>query len=672
MVAWGLTSCGEFHTRWLWEEDCPAPHGVIPSVPPQVAATLNEPLVVLLRAEGSVDEWRLAAGVLPPGLRLHESQGLLWGLPEEAGDYALTLEAVPPDGLCLLPATTELTIQVAPGCDGRDQCPPRPGLEAHCDDDWVCTLAGDWPDCPPVFGEGIAWSLEVLQGPETSDSHPEDSISVDAGPWIVDSHGELTLQDRKLPGQEPFTHRMDLLLGEKSAVLRYRLPDLWPVPFAVGDEVVLATADEGLAGRELALWSPDGLVAARLHEGALLDFAGLCPLDVCELPVVQLHVHDCPGEEVQCGRGRPDLLLAQGKPCLAGGHVLLESAAPSWLAVGAAYSYKPGTFREELCPGVAPLHSSFALQPESGCPVARIYSALGDVGVLELGSALEVPPDVVFTGVPFTSAAADDPLMQDGKPTAPDGTPLAAWHWSLTQPYEGLVRLEPLKKTTPSEEEGPEPRRLPLTAPGIYSVLLEVEDESGRSSCIPDLFEVEARASAGIDFRVDAVWYSADGSTQHDLQADVLVMAPQYAYYLLQENGSMPWPDEVWDNPAFVCSELNPQPAGWKQTPLPDVPRAEGTPPPPDYSCQVAGGQVPLGFPEVVTLRDLDRDKKTNRYPLAVLASPENKAPLHVTVRVFLDGKPRYETRQKVLAPGQLFPVGYVDVALEKFVATSM
>jgi hypothetical protein len=651
----GFLGCGEFHTRWLWEEDCPAPTPLVPEALPQVDAALNEPLVVLLRADNAVDEWQLADGILPPGIRLHAEQGLLWGLPEQAGEFPLVLEAVPPDGLCLLPATVDVRLRVSAGCEGRDQCAVPAGLAAHCGEDWVCSASGAWADCPPVFGEGIAWSLE----PEMPAS-PE-------GPWLVVSHRELTLQDRALPGQEPFVHRIDLLADGQSAVLRYRLPDLWPLPFREGEELVLAEQDWGLAGRELAVWSPDGTVAVRLHEGALADMAPTCPLEVCEIPLQQLHVHACPGEEVQCGRGRPDLLVAGTEPCLAGGHVRTEDPAVGWLAVGAAYSYEPGTFRDELCPGVAPRHASYTIQPESGCPVARIYSAMGSVGVLELGAADEVPPEAVFTGLPFEAARPDDPLMQDGHPTAPDGTRVAKWNWSLLQPYDGLVRLGVFEKITPVDENGPDPRRLPLTAAGIYSVFLDVEDDAGRTSCVADVTEVEVRAASGIDLRVEAVWYSTKGSTQHDLEADLLVMSPPFASYLLQEYGASGWPDDAWGNGAFVCSELNPQPAGWKQSPSPAGP--PGEPPPPDYSCRVAGADIPFGLPEVVTVRDLDRDKKTNRYPLAVSAAASNGEALHASVRVFLDGKPRYETRQKVLSPGQIWTVGYVDVALEKFVS---
>ncbi|MBM4353450.1 MAG: hypothetical protein FJ109_06570 [Deltaproteobacteria bacterium] len=668
LVVLGVPSCGEFHTRWLWEEDCPAPHAVLPAVPKEIEARLNEPLVVRLAAEGKVLEWQVADGIVPEGLRLHGEEGLLWGIPEVEGDYPLVLRAVPPDGYCLLPADVPTTVRVAQGCDGRDQCSASAGLVPHCGEDRVCSVSGDWTECPAVFGEGIAWSLDVQLAGDGEAADEADGGGLPPGPWLVAEHRELSTQDKLLPGQEPYSHRMDLVADEDSVVLRYRLPDLWPLPFGEGDELALSSLDAGLVGRELAAWSTDGALAARLHEGILLGPHQLCPLDVCGVEVEQLHVDGCPGEEVQCGRGRPDVLVAGGRACLAGGHVRLDDPSAGWLAVGAAYSYEPGTFREELCPGVAPLHSSFSIQPLERCPVARIYSAMEGDGVIELGAASVPPPDAVFTGLPFEAAPADDPLSQGGAPTAPDGTPLASWHWSIAQPYEGLVRLETIKKSVPSPEDGPEPRRLPLTAVGIYSVLLEVVDEKGRAACVPDLAEVVVRASAGIDLRVEAVWNAPEGGTGHDLEADLLLMPPPYARYLAKEHGDAEWPSEAWANPAFVCSELNPQPPGWKSSPSSEA-SPRGSPPPPDYSCQVAGGQIPLGLPEVITVRDLDRDKKSNRYPLAVAASSENDLPLQLTLRVFLDGKPRYETRQKVLAPGQVWTAGYVDVGLEKFVS---
>jgi hypothetical protein len=159
-----------------------------------------------------------------------------------------------------------------------------------------------------------------------------------------------------------------------------------------------------------------------------------------------------------------------------------------------------------------------------------------------------------------------------------------------------------------------------------------------------------------VDLRVELIWRTESDALAVESDLDLLLMHPTYANLL----GDAQWDSTSWEDSEgkkWVCSEKNPSPTNWAA-----LPEEEGT------LCQVSGGQLTEGRPEVATVEDLDKDKKTNRYSLGVRASSNNPGIVFADIRVFLEGVPKYETSRQPLLPGQVWLAGHVDVEFMKFV----
>jgi hypothetical protein len=107
----------------------------VQAVPPQ-GALVGQSYTLPLAVNGGQPPytWRLTAGTLPPGLKLHSHAGKLLGVPSTAGDYQFTVVVTDSD----IPASQtkyEITLHVIEG------------------------LSVEWKDAPAVHGNSIAGSL---------------------------------------------------------------------------------------------------------------------------------------------------------------------------------------------------------------------------------------------------------------------------------------------------------------------------------------------------------------------------------------------------------------------------------------------------------------------------------------------------------------------------------
>jgi hypothetical protein len=644
-VLLGFAGCGEFHTQKYFG-DISVPDGFDRSIcevwlqadlrgPGSVQLVQHEPATLFLTEvglpAGYAVSYEIATGKLPKGLLLSPDKGTISGFPAESGTFVVTILAddIPDGAPCIGAATLQLNLEVLPGCLSDEDCLAADGFVATCEEPGRCVLSPLADGCPTALGSTVDFSLAVA---------PVDLADI---AFEVISHHTLSREELVVPGLAGFTHQLLLGADEETLwTLPYRLTDNWPLPFATGEEISLHL--DILMPSRLTLLGADGGPVAVLHDGPLAEVGAESgtAADGFDLGVKRRHL-SCPvtDDNHQCGpRGHDSLIFST-----AGGEEELtlvtgEDAeltiekAPYTLAVASSFTHLPTQFD---CSYVTPSSSSFHIFPLDTCPIARIASP---------------SPKVLRSAKDMTSVT-----LEGTKSFAHLDGEIMAYQWTLAdQPYTGLVEL-----TYPVAGVGAANAWFSViqaAAVGTYNILLEVVDQDGRKSCAAALSQVSVLAATEVDLRVELIWRTESDALAVEGDLDLLLMHPTYASLL----GDTQWDSTSWEGSEgekWVCSEKNPSPTNWAA-----LPEEEGT------LCQVSGGQLTEGRPEVATVEDLDKDKKTNRYSLGVRASSDNPGIVFAGIRVFLGGVPKYETSRQPLLPGQLWLAGHVDVEFMKFV----
>jgi hypothetical protein len=642
MLSLLLLGCGEFHTQQYYQEvtgtdaadaaSCNQFVTLLLSGPATITARQYDPLVFAVLASGADQEildWTLSEGRLPSGLHLAVGEGTVSGFPVESGTFDATIlvsadrEKYP----CIQGAEHKVTVTVQPGCTEESDCPEAADgtWEVLCAAPGRCLLGGYDEVCEGGYGGLYKWTLQ---------NAPEPLPEV---PWRVVGHVRMTAAERSAPKLGVFTHRITFTDdGEATWSLLYRLVPEWPLPFADGDEVRIHALHDGEGDTGgLALEGPEGARPVFLHDGpldqALLDgvaAAGLFP------PLTATrHALACkPAEDPhQCGPRGHDLL-----------EVAAAEATPVRLGTGQSGVLALEDARTIVhvgCFNLPPTWASFMLFPEASCPVARV----ADPGTLQ----------------PLLQAGQALPVVLDASGSFAHGDRhVVSYEWVLeSQPYPGLVAL--VHPGAGKDPQGFYKDLFLATAAGSYAVRLDVVDDSGARSCAAALAQVDARVSIDVDLWVEAVWWTPDDTLALDQELDILVMHPTYNSIL----GPTPWTDGAWAVEAndlahgWVCGEENPAPHHWEALPEDEA-----------SHCRVSGGDLSDGRPEVISVATLDRDKKTDRYPIALRAPSTNTKMVFGNLRVFVEGKPMYETSRRGLQPGQTWHAGHIDVEFMKFV----
>jgi hypothetical protein len=644
-VLLGIGGCGEFHTQKYFG-DISLPDGFDKSTcevwlqaelagPESVQLVQHEPVTLFLEEIGLPAEYsvsyEIATGKLPKGLLLSPDKGTISGFPAESGSFLVTILAddIPDNAPCIGAATIQLNLEVLPGCLSDEDCLARDGFVATCEEPGRCVSSPLAGNCPTALGSTVDFSLT------------DAPVDLATTSFEVISHHTFAKEELVLPGLAGFTHQLLLGAGEEALwPLPYRLTDNWPLPFAKGEWISLH--QDFLMPSRLTLLGADGGPVAVLHNGPLAEVGANSgtAADGFDLGVRRRHL-SCPvaDDNHQCGpRGHDSLLFTtpggEEELTLVAGEdaeLIIEEAAYT-LAVASSFTHLPTQFD---CSYVPPSSSSFHIFPLDTCPIARI-----------VGPTLKV----------LRSAKKDTSVvLKGGESFAHLDGEIVSYQWTLAdQPYPGLTNL-----TYPVAGKGAANAWfsvLQAAAVGTYNVLLEVVDQDGRRSCAAALSQVSILAATDVDLRVELIWRTESDALAVESDLDLLLMHPTYANLL----GDAQWDSTSWEDSEgkkWVCSEKNPSPTNWAA-----LPEEEGT------LCQVSGGQLTEGRPEVATVEDLDKDKKTNRYSLGVRASSNNPGIVFADIRVFLEGVPKYETSRQPLLPGQVWLAGHVDVEFMKFV----
>ena len=666
-----LASCGEFNTQQHYEADntvaetCSTVISWNITSPETVQATLYEPFVlafslILSDKEMGVAQfdvaWAATGGPLPPGLQLDSRDGLITGFPTQPGAYTVSVQATQLS--CQGGTSASFELIISKGCESHSDCPVSPDSPVTsnwCEEPGICIGALPEELCPTGYGSTVQWS----------ESWTETAVSPST--WTIKSHERLTREERLLPQQGSYTHRLKLISVSDSAAsvdILYRLMQEWPVPYAEGDEIIVERiSGPGLSSGVLLL-SVDHSDPLLVYDGPLeTDVPAFsCDHNLCDLTVNRLHL-DCPSADDAhlCGPRSHDLLLLQGvsQPVAAGTEQIrkvLHDDISYLFSVGTAYSHSFSTFNYDECVGIAPDWASFILFPAESSPIARLQS---DYEAKVISQAGDNPAFYAYGSDSFS--LSDHPIVQ--------------YKWELEQqPYPGLVSLETLPAA------GPEPpdwlRKLHYPAVGNYTLRLHVVDDRKIRSSTAALLQLDVRSSSNTDVRIELVWRTEDDSLVHNEELELLLMYPTYAKLL----GTIPWPDEAWDfgkNSAgskWICSDENPNPSNWLA--LETISDGRSPPVTPgDALCSTAPGIMSLhpgsgastARPEAITVFKLNRKQKNNQYHIAVQSKTTNNQPVHATLRVYIQGNPMYETSHRVIAPGQLWHAGHIDVEFMKF-----
>ncbi len=649
-----LLACGEFHTQKYYGDiskadvfdssQCDVWYEAKLAGVTSVRLREHEPAalrVYELALPGDLElRFSVPPGSLPAGLQLDVYKGTISGFPSEAGIFAVELrvaallplaegETEQKEDPCVRISTFTLELEVLPGCKSEVDCPGELDFTPSCVPPGRCVWSTPAGGCPSDQGEVIKFDLS-----DAPESLTEELFEVLA-------HHQLTAEEQTFPGLAGYSHQL-LFGGPDGALwtLPYHLVDRWPLPFAPGEQARMI--HDMLAPYRLTILTPSGDPAALLYGGPLPEFGShLQEEGDLDVSVRRAHL-DCLAEEGshQCDPARQDLLLfstASGpaEVALGSGEGAPWSIGeqPFQLNVATAYTDLPDKSGCRLFPTWA----AFEAFPLATCPIA--------VARMTTEPPVVLRPEDESISVNLNGADSFAHL----------GGELLNYEWTLeNQPFAGLTAL-----TNPSAGKGTIKAfwtSLPASAAGTYNVLLHVADLDGQRSCVAALSQVRVLAAPEIDLRVELVWWNDNDELALNADLDLLLMHPTFAAVL----GDQVWQDEAWEGPGgskWVCSEKNPNPANWAALPV-----EEGT------LCRVAPGALAEGRPEVATVARIDRDKKTNRYPLAVRAPLDNPGIIFAGIRVFVQGVPKYETTRQPLLPGQLWQAGHVDVEFMKFV----
>jgi len=682
-LALAVAACGQFHTQQFYQElpeedaapdvpglDVPAACEV--RVPIEIvtaelpAARLAAPYVAALASlPGTGVQWRVTSGSPVPGVDLDPSSGVLAGLPAEAGQFTFEVEVSPrADELpCFEPGVRELTVDVAPECQSAADCAGRPeGTSFECAAGRCVLDIGQY--CPEEFlGNTLRWNAaETLLG------RAEES-------WTVAGHEEVPRAEQS--PNDPYVHRLTLHKGQEDAVLRYSLPDSWPMPFAVGDVVSFAFSPGATAvpSASAVVWAGGGGPAFLLFNGFLgqeaLPLA--CPAPVCSVDAgsypVSCQYEDPlvphPPKEDQCGTPRPDAVVVEAGEALAAAQAVQSGPVPEQstsltvggadflVTVGSAYSYS--TFDALQCRGTMPAWASFMLYPKDACPVAVVHHSVPGFPRSAPAPGCTLEPGFIGAEVVCYLGDAQEPLphvyLLGTESFSPSGLSIAAWDWSLEQPVPGLSKL--LNTSAPEIGAGAAPQRLMPSACGAYRVHLGVVDDQGRTSCVDDVQEVQVRPLPSLELRVELAWKPKDPGQSTHANADLLLKYPR-----------LPMPS--WQDTDWVCSPENPTTHGW----------AGSLGANPADVCHLSEGDMADGRVEALSVAHLVRPavgEVLPPYAIGVRVGKKNPGPLLVTLRVYLGGssKPVYEAVDHEVAPGLIWTPGAVSSVYMAFIANS-
>jgi len=656
-----LLACGEFHTERYYQdtgerdlsEDLAAVDQFDPSTCDElfeaklagltpVQLRQHEPAAVALFETALPKSMELifsTSADLPAGLFLSPTAGTIAGFPTVHGTFQATVrvaalrplqegETKKREDPCVQPSELELTLEILPGCETAEDCLALPGYATACKAPGQCIWTAPGGKCPGNPGANVEFGLS-----DAPDTYRDELFE-------LISHHQLTAEELSFPGLAGYSHQLLLGAGEDLLwTLPYSLANHWPVPFEPGDQMRLI--HDILAPARLTLLAPAREMAVLLYNGSL-PLAGIEKEHEDDLDIAVRRANlDClvENDSHQCAPRGKDLLIfssSSGTPVSPLGSGDSDQwdieGRPFELLVTGAYSHLG---HKEGCDFLIPSWASFQAFPLASCPIARVG---------QLQPVVLWPED---ESIPVILSGADSFAHLGGE--------IQDYEWTLEQqPFPGLVGL-----TDPGAGKGTTNARFilfPATAAGTYNVHLRVTSADGQKGCVPALSQVRVLAAPDIDLRVELVWWTETDDLAVDADLDLLLMHPIPATLL----GDAVWQNTAWEDSAgekWVCSEKNPNPADWAA-----LPEEEGT------LCRVAAGSLTEGLPEVATVARLDRDKKTNHYPLAIRASLSNPGIVFAGMRVFINSVPKYETTRQPLLPGQIWQAGHVDVEFMKFV----
>ncbi len=620
-------ACGEFHTNRFYTPDdvtadqtadnmgpiCDDPRLLVPQPVHPLSLILGEPVVVALQTQDAVQAvWRISEGVLPEGITLLPGDGLLVGVPQVVVATEVLVEALPATSgdVCLLPGTTPVSVVVTPGCLADADCavPEGSNLVGRCREG---RCRGQSQRCP---GMGQDRARLEIPGAVCSGKTP---CSLPAAGRVF-SHSRLMGGERERKSDA--THKLVLETQEGITEIRYALPDAWTLPLRHGEEISWGYAVMG-EGRQLTIRKDAEWLAMVLDGPPHLQDPS-APLHLSLIP------SSCPGIGSQCGQILSSWVVddANHEFC-----PILEApgecapSRPPFLTVYLATAYQYETLESERCPGVLPSWLSVWAGRNDVCPVARITT--NSPGTAFLSGAFTAPPPLYFIGAESRTG---------------DGVAIQRWNWSLEQPFPGFVSLVAKGGGT---NGGPGPLSLSAAACGRYVVQLEVTDQSLRTSCIPDLFEVGVRPDPDLDLRMELVWTDEKSTYRDRDNLDLMLVYPLFS------SGTMDAMDP------WVCSQANPQPIEWML----------GDPSRKDEICQCARGWMEIALPEVITVKRLNR-KMQQPFDVVVRADTTNHAVALASLRVYLRGTLAFQRLGVPLEPGDVWSPGQIFSGTGTFV----